>query len=151
MKDDYLRAILTLTVVLSLALILTWFFISNAAAPSVQPEKIMNFLAPKDKDCGVAVASCKARFQQYIDICDESEALPFVSQQLSEPLKTSDCEKVQQTIPKQCPAGCMLDYSSFITVAGNVRFDLEPPNESGKCLATAQRVVTLKASCVKSS
>lgn len=81
--------------------------------------------------------------------CTEETARRAIEVRLKNPLELSECKQAEELLVQACPAGCVIDYGSLITVPGKIAFEFYPePDESGRCQAKGKRSMQMRALCV---
>lgn len=152
MEDHWIKWFYTFILAVASAFVL-YFFWSNLKAntPVQRPVASADAASTETRrTCSEVMLSCLAKAVAKLPNCDKNRLRRKLDLQLSNALRSEDCEKKLNEAESNCPKGCRLDYSRMMIIpAGTKYFYSEKADESGNCSASADMPLSISAQCIE--
>ena len=101
-------------------------------------------------ECGNVMGSCTAEAELKIDGCGTASLKNKADDALAYPMRMPGCRSIETDLSRRCPGGCSVDSRTMVIIPGELQTAMDSTaNESGECRATAKRVMSVRAACIK--
>ena len=126
----------------------------KATGPADNKSKGPSWFSPKANSsdtsniCFRVVTSCSAEAELTLDSCDELYAKSVLENILSTPLSIGNCAATMRDIELECPEGCRADFTSLMSLPGDMKITDNKTLQEKACLIKGLRKVSISMNCV---